>query len=381
MPFAPTALRPRVFVAALAAVVALLGAAEASAGVVLTDTGPGAIARLSADGSAGAGLDNDSYQAYRWTLAGGHQDLGRNPYMKLGTGGGVPQISADGSVVASTILDDTRTHATEGRWTVAGGWQQLAPPLPPDGGVMDLNDSDVFGLSGDGQVVTGLYWRPGQPGGSAHGSVWTAATGMIGLATQGGSSRVDGASYDGHVLCGWEESPTTGERRATLWIHGVRTFLDANGADGHPGECARVNSAGTVAVGNSWDEATMRTTAAIWRWNASTSAWDRTLVGILPGGTATAASYAFGVSDDGNVVVGMDRDKYNKFTSRGWVWTPSSGMVDVVQWLKTQGVSLAGKFDVSQMSDVSADGKVMAMIGSMHNPPYTQRTLLIHVTE
>jgi hypothetical protein len=56
-----------------------------------------------------------------------------------------------------------RTYGTEGRWAVGSGWQELGP-VPPDGGIMDNVDPGVFGVSGDGDTVTGLYWRPGQQG-------------------------------------------------------------------------------------------------------------------------------------------------------------------------------------------------------------------------
>ena len=370
---APTSPAPAL--ARLAAACALATLAPlASAAVLVTNMGQGMVTDVSADGNAAVGMNPGNYGTWRWTAGGGQVQLGRSPYPKLHSGGGVPAISADGSVVAATILDDTGTHATEGRWTVSGGWQQLTPPLPADGGVMDSNDSDVFGMSRDGNVVTGLYWRPGYSGGSAHGSWWSAATHMVGLPTLGGSSRVDDANGDGSVLVGWEESPNTGARLAVVWVHGVRTFLDG-GADDAMGEASKVNTAGTVIVGQSWDAASGRNVAARWTWNGS--GWTRTLLGVLAGGRASAMSYALGVSDDGNVIVGMDRDKSMVFTSRGFVWTPDAGMVDFQSWVRSQGFPLSDWLKVSQVSAVTPDGRVLFAVGSEQKAPYGTRSVRV----
>jgi uncharacterized membrane protein len=352
--------RPRVLALAIATALASAAAVSpmaAQAAVTITDMGPGMVVEVSADATAAVGMDDYTQGVYRWTLAGGKQYLGRNPY-KLGYGGGVPSISSDGNTIAATVLDTTGTYATEGRWTLAHGWQQLTPPLPPDGGNMDGSDSGVFGMSRDGRVVTGLYWRPGYSGGSAHGSVWTAATNMVGLPTDGGSSRVDDADRHGHVLVGWEESASTGSRMATVWVDGVKTFLDGN--DGNPGEATKVNPDGTVIVGQSWDNDTMKTVAAMWRWDGAT--WNRTLLGVLPGGSSAAAAYALGLSDDGSVVVGMDRNKSFQFASRGFVWTAATGMVDAERWMASEGTPLH-RFSVSQVTSISADGQVLVLYG------------------
>src|SRR4051812_37262166 len=157
------------------------------------------VTSLSTDGQAAAGFLSYNNAVMRWTRKAGVKALGRNT-SAIGVGGGTPRVSRDGKGVAATILDSTASIATSGRWTASGGWLQLTQPLPPDGGVMDLEDSAVFGMSGDGGVVTGLYWRPGQHDGSAHAFAWRATTGMVGMPTDGGSSRIDGASIDGNVL-------------------------------------------------------------------------------------------------------------------------------------------------------------------------------------
>jgi uncharacterized membrane protein len=330
---------------------------------------------LSADGSAAVGMMNNNYATFRWTAAGGVQTLGRNTATDLqGQTAGVPAISADGNVVAATIIDSTHTYGTEGRWTAAGGWHQLRP-MPADGGVMDSFDSSVFGMSGDGNTVTGLYWRPNQPGGSAHGSVWTAATGVVGMQTDGRSSRIDGANYDGTVLVGWEEDPQYGERRAAVWVNGTKTILDDGGGVGWPSEASTVNSAGTIIVGQAVDLASQREEATMWTWDGSQ--WNKKLLGVGPGATASGSAYALGVSDDGSVVVGMYRNKFSTFSSGGFVWTEASGLVDVQGWLLTQGVNLKAHLNILQVPAISADGRVLALLAQQAQQPYAYRSLRV----
>jgi uncharacterized membrane protein len=366
---------PRRALLATLVAASLAGAsAAATAAVVITSIGTGGITDVSADGNAAVGMENGSYETFRWTPEGGKQMLGRSPYRKLQTGGGLPAISADGTVIASTILDDTGKVVTEGRWTVAGGWQQLTPPLPPDGGVMDKNDSDVWGMSRDGLTVTGLYWRPNQTGGSAHGSVWTAATNMVGMPTDGGSSRIDDANGDGSVLVGWEESPTYGYRRAAVWVNGVKTILGSD--EGAGSEAAKVNAAGTIIVGQAYDPVSGRSVAAKWTWNGT--AWVLQLLGVIPNGAKRSAfAYAEGLSEDGSVVVGMDRDNSMVFTSRGFIWTEATGMVDFEAFTRSEGTNLRREFRVSEVSAVTPDGRVFMVNGSPVKNPYLRKALRV----
>ena len=329
------------------------------------------VTSLSADGSAAAGNLTYNQAVMRWTRKDGVKALGRNT-APLGVGGGTPRISADGKVVAATILDATGTYGTQGRWTASGGWQQLDQPLPPDGGLEDQQDADTFGMSGDGSVVTGLYWRPGQSGGSAHASVWSAATGMVGMPTAGGSSRIDGANRDGSVLSGWEED-ATGARQAMVWVGGVKSALDP---DSWASEAESVNADGTVIVGQSVEPVSQRSEATKWTWNGS--GWDKQLLGIGKGATTSGSSYALSSSDDGSIVVGMYRNKFSTFSTGGFVWTAATGFVDAARWLQAQGVAIhPAKFSIMQVTAVSADGRVLSIVGQDTVPPYATRTYLV----
>jgi hypothetical protein len=101
---------------------------------------------MSTDGSVIVGNDVN-YETVRWTAATGVMNLGRGT-QSLGVGAGSPDCSDDGSVVSATIINDSGTLATQGRWTEEGGWVDVVSPLPVDGGVIDLSVGSAWGLSG-----------------------------------------------------------------------------------------------------------------------------------------------------------------------------------------------------------------------------------------
>jgi uncharacterized membrane protein len=331
------------------------------------------VTALSADGSAATGMSDSNYAVFRWTKKDGIKTLGRTTAKFLGgMTAGVPAISEDGRTIAATIIDDTKTYGTEGRWTAGSGWQQLG--VPADGGVMDSFDSSVFGMSGDGNTVTGLYWRPGQPGGSAHGSVWTAATGNVGMQTAGRSSRIDGANYDGTVLCGWEQDPKTGVRQTVVWRNGVKTFIDDGNGQGWPSEASYLNHDGTIVVGQAINPATYIEEATMWKWDGAT--WQKTSLGAGPNADGTGNSYALGVSDDGSVVVGLYVPTFGP-ARYGFIWTADAGLVDAQAWMTAHGSNVDKRLSLFEVSAVTRDGRAMSMVGYQNTAPYAVRSLLV----
>lgn len=136
-------------------------------GGVATDIGavPGALnvigGSVSADGAwiAGTCYGGERAVAFRWSQAGGMQDLGTLPGSRFGAE--AYGISGDGSVVVGAANADRPF-----RWTSAGGMQDLGT-LP--GGTYAW----AFAVSADAQVVAGLS-------GSANGElgfVWTESGG------------------------------------------------------------------------------------------------------------------------------------------------------------------------------------------------------------
>lgn len=329
------------------------------------------VSALSADGQVAAGTTFDTFEAFRWTARDGLQRLGGASWAAPGHRSGITGLSADGRIVSATIVDETGTATTAGRWAADTGWQRLGP-LPADGGLFDGETSSAFAMSGDGQVVAGLYWRPDATDGLAHAMAWTAATGIRDLGSSGRSSRINGASHDGSVLVGWDEHPQFGNRRAAIWAGGVRTVLDDSD---WPSEALAVNPAGTVVVGYTGNPADFQTYATRWAWNGQ--AWVSTRLGVIHQRGATGYAYASALSADGTLIVGGYRPDVSRPTSKGFVWTEATGFVDAAEYFAAQGVRLNPLAPIIGLTAVGAEGRTVAAVTQQRVAPFATRTLLL----
>jgi probable HAF family extracellular repeat protein len=245
------------------------------------------------------------------------------------------------------------------------------PPLPPDGGLLDDAYGSAWGMSGDGQVVTGLYWRPGQQDGLAHAFSWTQSTGVVDLGSSGGNSRANGADGDGSVIVGWDEHPVNGVWRPTVWVDGVLTTL--NEAEGFT-LAEAVNTDGTIIVGSSFD--TVAQLAVATRWDLDGTTWNEQQLGALPGTVSGFGDViGFGLSDDGRVIVG-----YNQFSfgnSTGFIWTEETGLVDVVDFLADNGIPIDPELDIQGLTAISSDGTTIVGSGQDTFFPFLSRSFII----
>jgi len=343
-------------------------AQEAVAQVVCTDC---YLEGLSADTKFATGRMLDNYETFLWShKTGTTERLGRSVLDVLGVSGGHPVISGDGKVVASMILSDDGTYGTAGRWTRKKGWSTIQP-LPADGAVMDATDSSVWSISGDGKTIGGLYWLTS---GKAHG-FYTDASGMVGLPTDGGSSRINAINQDGTVLVGWEESPTSGTWRTLIWSHGSKTVMGA--ADDLPGTAEAVNAAGTMVAGQSLDTNTFFNSAALWRWSEKKQAWKSEILGVCPGTTMGGMASAAALTDDGKIVTGMCRLYFSPVSS-GFIWTQKAGMQTAKDYLAARGYSNSA-YDIMHVPLVSADGKAFALWEKKKTSPYTIRGVIVRL--
>ncbi len=329
---------------------------------------------VSADGNTIAGNDPATWAAYRWTQSGGVQALGMAP---TPSPGGSPGISADGSRVAATIIATGDTASTSGLWTLGSGWQQLMPPGgPADLYDMDRNWSTVYGLSGDGSTVVGLYWRHVN-GQTAHAFKWTQAGGAVDMGSILGSSRANGVNYDGSVIVGWT-TDVTGPRLAAVWHDGTITGLTPAGSAG--GEAQAVNPAGTIAVGYEYNPATTVREPA--RWVNTGGTWGATQhLGALPGteGGGYGINVAMGVSADGNLIAGYCSFDGSPFAPTGFVWTPTTGTIDVNTFLSNNGVYVDPGFFIESCECVTPDGTCIIGFGQDYLAPYTRRVFRIRI--
>jgi probable HAF family extracellular repeat protein len=141
-------------------------------------------------------------RAFRWTAAGGIQDLGTlggDQSWALG-------VSADGSVVVGWAYNAAGQKRAF-RWTAAGGMQDL--------GTLGGDRSEATAVSADGSVVVGAAYNAA---GQWRAFRWTAAGGMQDLGTLpgGGGSEATGVSADGSVVVGSARN-AAGQWRAFRW--------------------------------------------------------------------------------------------------------------------------------------------------------------------
>lgn len=330
---------------------------------------------ISADGTVVVGNTAGAYETFRWTAETGIELLGRPSTLFFG-GAGTPNVSSDGTRVCGSILGADSTYWTQGVWTLGSGWQETMPPVPPDGGLIDNSYGSAWSISGDGNTVVGLYWRPGQPGGSAHPSTWSSSTGLIDLGTTSGSGRANDVSEDGSVVVGWEER-TDGVWRPTAWVDGVRVTLTDYEAFT---EASVVTPDGSIIAGLGYAAATNRFGATVWRWDGFD--WIEEYLGALPGTAAGTFGLAYpnGISADGSVIVG-----YNQFSNpnnaTGFMWREGEGLINIETFLQENGIVIDPTFNIQSLNGISADGQTMVGSGQLTVAPFTAKTFLIRIQD
>lgn len=293
---------------------------------------------VSRDGSIVVGQRSDgaTNTGFRWTEAGGFSGIGT-----LGGDTFAYGISGDGSAVVGDSQNgngDSRAF----RWTQAGGIQSLGTL----GGVY----SRAYGVNGDGSVVVGLSK-------DAFDNVmafrWTQAGSMASLGglNGGNSSTARGVSADGSVVVGYARDGGVNQQRGFYWTQGggmqsLGVLLGDTSSAAYG-----ISSDGSTIVGSSTGAITQA-----FRW---TQAAKMISLGTLNGGGSAEARAA---NTDGSVIVGYANDGSNGNVSRAFRWTQAAGMITVEQWLRNYGVSIPT--DVTSAAyGVSADGNVVVGTG------------------
>ena len=353
------------------ALAAAAGTALGAAELIFVGDGLG-ITDLSQDGRVVVGntIGDEAYETWRWVQGDplGWKRLGRATVPVLGSGGGSPNVSLDGTRVSATILGGVASesraepYGTSGIWTLGLGWTELFPPLPPDCILLDHEYASAWGLSGNGEFLTGFYWRSTQGGtvGGAHPSISSIAGGNTGLPTANNrSARVNAANYDGTVVTGWEAT-ITGPWNPMAWRDGVRYPLYTAEVT-----CTAedVNGDGSIIVGCLYNVQAARRNAARWDWDGAQ--YVATDLGVLPGTPQTFIGYvcATSVTDDGSKIVGINRFSNNGPGSvvTGFLWTQEDGMRDIVDVMADEGVTLPGDYSVVA-AEISPDGSAIGLM-------------------
>ncbi|MEM9065227.1 MAG: PEP-CTERM sorting domain-containing protein [Planctomycetota bacterium] len=304
-------------------------------------------AGISADGTTVVGTytaSGNASRAFRWTSAGGFEDLGTLTG-ETGTALGLA-IDADGTTAAGWSNNFSQKGFV---WTAPGPMIEI-PSLP--GG---QDSSSAQGISDDGVVVVGFAWSEDA---SAEPFRWTPGTGIVGLgflpdpgSFPQGQSRA--ANADGSIVVG-EASANFNQRLAFRWTEseGMVSLGDLPGGQAFSGAYA-VTADGSVVVGFSSSTSGFEA----FRW---TEADGMVGIGDAPGGNFS--SIAYDVSDDGTVIVG-ESDTANG--SEAFVWTAGTGVQPLREVLTGYGIDLTG-WTLRDAQGISADGRTI--VGDGINP-------------
>jgi probable HAF family extracellular repeat protein len=155
----------------------------------------------------GSNAFGPAFHAFRWTPAGGLQDLG----VTTGSESFATAISTNGLVIVGEARDASGFWRAF-RWTATTGMQDI--------GTLGGPESAAFAVNKDGTVIVGSSLTSGSSG-SNDAFVWTAKTGMQDLKTALQAAGVhtadkwvslatlDGISADGTVIVGYGLNPRT----------------------------------------------------------------------------------------------------------------------------------------------------------------------------
>ena len=255
----------------------------------------------------------------------------------LDPGGDFPVAIADSGQVLGNAPDtsgpDTSALWLPGSWTPLGGISASGCP--------DL--SSPYDLSDDGMVATGLGWE----GCSGRAYKWTPGTGMVALPQDGpNSARGNAVSGDGSTVGGWDEH-STGQRRAAIWYPGdVEVLPLVSGSDPvGAGEVWGFSADGTWACGDG-------NAAGPFLYSQATGPIFLGFPGPLG---PFDVSVAYGVSDDGKVVVGTQGSFFGT-PPRAWIWTATDGIQWLSDYLTGLGITLPAGASLSDATALSADG-------------------------
>lgn len=322
--------------AALAAALLACGSAHAQF-FNLAGTGVQGIYGLSADGTraVGYGPQNGSY--FRWELGAGTLNIGGV------NNAGAPRISDDGSTVLINALNSSTNFIEMARHDWASG---VTTPLGSLGSASGNSASSGWGLSGNGQVAVGLGWVTA---GRAEAMVVNGSTvSSLGTSVPDRSSRANNADFDGSVIVGWQDS-STGFRQGALWNNGVQTLM-VDGSGNPMGELGDVSADGSWAVGSGVSSNGF----TAYRWSAATGV--QTLGPNLQFGDRSSAT---GISNDGSVIVGFSRPFGPATFGRGFLWTESTGMLNLNAVAAAQGIDTGGVIMALPLT-ISGDGMTVA---------------------
>ncbi len=170
----------------------------------------------------------------------------------------------------------------------------------------------------------------------------------------GRSTRANAVNFDGSVVAGWQDS-ATGFRQGAVWVNGVQSLIKIGLAGGALGEAGDISADGVWAVGSGVNANGNQA----WRWSAATGGLS--LGPPPPPAMASWRGAASSSSADGSKIVGVYRPFPGPATfGNGCFWSQATGLVDLTQYVQSQGVVLPAATVLALPLDISADGRSFA---------------------
>ncbi|MDX2115839.1 MAG: hypothetical protein SFZ24_09525, partial [Planctomycetota bacterium] len=301
---------------------------------------------VSADGSTivGFGTNAQRTEAVRW-----RNDIPEPLGVLPGrTTSNAIELSGDGAIIVGSSGPFPSSLAF--RWEA--GLMTEVPILPGS------TSNSANAISRDGRVISGWSYNTAGftafryenaslsvlsdiPGGVAEDSAVSAAINFDGSIIAG-RGRSPGFFYE---ACRWVAPSTAAIPMGDLAGGAAHSEIDAMNADGSV-MVGYANSA--QQSGGLWGE------AARWVNNGPAQS-----LGDLPGGSFNG--YAFGVSDNGNTIVGYSNTSLG---NEAFIWNPESGIRNLRLVLEADfGLDLSGWL-LTIATDVSADGRTIVGVGT-----------------
>jgi uncharacterized membrane protein len=309
---------------------------------------------LSGDGSVMAA--NYGGEIYRWTAAGGFQDLGPGDVFDSSIG-----ISRDGSTIISGHVGSDG-YTSPALWNASG---VVDLGHPSDGSPALANSwGSGYGVNANGSVAVGLAWNSG----GAEGFAWTAQRGNVSLGHPAGnhSSRASAISADGKMIVGFWEDPT-GPRRPARWRHhNYDLFLGSTTL----GEASAVTSDGSQIVGQMYGATGYGATFLY------SDKKGNLLLGTISHGP-TDQSFPNGISDNGRVV-GWSGDPFGAGIE-AFFWNSAFGMKSLASVLNKFGANIPAGTTLTTAVSISADGSTIA--GQYFDSQFHFGNFIAHITK
>jgi hypothetical protein len=283
----------------------------------------------------------------------------------------MPLISKDGAtiVTAGYFGEEPNLQAAPETWLGGVDWAML--------GGLTLGDSTPIAVSWNGQAVAGGAYPVVPPETGPWPVlpwVWTAQTTeqvQLGLLVDMFSAQVWGVSDDGTVAAGFAEQPGNETRYGVRWVGGVAQWiLDADSQ--HVGQSIGCNNDCSVVVGAGVGPSSPQA----WRWSEETGV---EYLGAVVGAPVDSVYYAFESNWDGSVIVGSYAaiDPLLGPVNRGFLWTESGGMQDLIAYLAAHDIDYGNGWLDLVANAVTPDGGSVLINGM--DGDYARRRAIVHI--